>query len=189
MKDNIDKFLKTKDFLVCVDSDGCAMDTMEAKHRNCFGPEAVNVWNLHSIKDHFLEVWNKINLYTKTRGINRFKGIVTTWEVLEAEGIQMPDISSLKKWTETTPELSNRALELEIKKTNNEQLKKALEWSESVNKAIKNLSGHDHPFEGAKEGLAASKEVADVAIVSSANSAAVLDEWTRHGLAPFVDLM
>ena len=45
---------------------------------------------------------------------------------LEAEGIDMPDISSFKKWTETTNELSTPSLEREIAKTNDEQLKKAL---------------------------------------------------------------
>ena len=31
MKVNIEDLKKTKRFLVCVDSDGCAMDTMEVK--------------------------------------------------------------------------------------------------------------------------------------------------------------
>jgi hypothetical protein len=81
MKDKIEDFQKTNDFLVCVDSDGCSMDTMEVKHRECFGPEAVNTWELHEIKDRFLKEWNDINLYTQTRGINRFKGVVATFEV------------------------------------------------------------------------------------------------------------
>jgi phosphoglycolate phosphatase-like HAD superfamily hydrolase len=189
MKDKISDFQKTKEFLVCVDSDGCAMDTMEVKHRKAFGPQAVNVWNLHHINDHFLEVWNDINLYTQTRGINRFKGVVQTFAALEAEGIDMPDISSFKKWTETTKELANPALESEIEKTNDEQLKKALEWSHAVNKTIEEMSGEDKPFEGAKEGLQAAIDVANVAIVSSANGAAVLDEWTRHELSVHVDVM
>jgi phosphoglycolate phosphatase-like HAD superfamily hydrolase len=141
------------------------------------------------MNDHFLEVWNDINLYTQTRGINRFKGVVQTFAALEAEGIDMPDISSFKKWTETTKELSNPALESEIEKTNDEQLKKALEWSHAVNKTIEEMSGEDKPFEGAKEGLQAAIDVANVAIVSSANGAAVLDEWTRHELSVHVDVM
>jgi phosphoglycolate phosphatase-like HAD superfamily hydrolase len=190
MKDRIEDFQKTKDFLVCVDSDGCAMDTMDVKHIEAFGPQAVNIWNLDHIKDHFLKVWNDINLYTKTRGINRFKGVVTTFAALEAEGIEMPDISSFKKWTETTNELSAPALEREIAKTNDEQLKKALEWSHAVNRTIEEkLAGNDKPVEGAKEGLEAANNVANVAIVSSANGVAVLDEWTRHELAVHVDVM
>ncbi len=154
MKDRIEDFQKTKDFLICVDSDGCAMDTMDVKHIEAFGPEAVNTWGLHSIQDRFLKVWNDINLYTKTRGINRFKGVVTTFEALEKEGIDMPDISSFKKWTETTNELSAPSLEREIEKTNDEQLKQALQWSKAVNEAIETkLAGNDKPVEGAKEGL------------------------------------
>src|SRR3954447_12052199 len=190
MKDKITDFQKTKDFLVCVDSDGCAMDTMDVKHIEAFGPEAVNTWDLHHIKDRFLTVWNDINLYTQTRGINRFKGVVTTFDALEAEGIEMPDISSFKKWTETTNELSAPSLERAIAETNDEQLKKALDWSHAVNHAIEEkLAGKDKPVEGAKEGLEAAGNVANVAIVSSANGAAVLDEWTRHELAPYVDVM
>ena len=34
----LSEFLKTQDYLVCVDSDGCAMDTMDIKHFKCFGP-------------------------------------------------------------------------------------------------------------------------------------------------------
>ena len=190
MKDKIQDFQKTKDFLVCVDSDGCAMDTMDVKHIEAFGPEAVNIWDLHHINDHFLEVWNDINLYTKTRGINRFKGVVTTFAALEAEGIEMPDISSFKKWAETTNELSAPSLERAIAETNDEQLKKALEWSHAVNRTIEEkLAGNDKPVEGAKEGLEAANNVANVAIVSSANGVAVLDEWTRHELAVHVDVM
>ena len=29
-------FQKKSDCIVCIDSDGCAMDTMEVKHRTCF---------------------------------------------------------------------------------------------------------------------------------------------------------
>jgi phosphoglycolate phosphatase-like HAD superfamily hydrolase len=189
MNDKIEDFKKTSEFLVCVDSDGCAMDTMEVKHRKCFGPKIVEIWNLRNVEERFLEIWNDVNLYTKTRGINRFKGLVMTLELLEAEGVKIPNISSIKKWTETTNELSNPSLQREIDRTNDEQLRKALEWSLAVNKAITELSGDDKPFVGVEEGLKTANTATDVAIVSSANGAAVLDEWTRHNLAPHVSVM
>ena len=43
---DLDNFKKTKEFLVCVDSDGCAMDTMDIKHIRCFGRVMVVVWGL-----------------------------------------------------------------------------------------------------------------------------------------------
>ena len=35
---NWSDFQRRHDYLVCVDSDGCAMDTMDCKHIHCFGP-------------------------------------------------------------------------------------------------------------------------------------------------------
>jgi phosphoglycolate phosphatase-like HAD superfamily hydrolase len=189
MKVTINEFKKSKNFLVCVDSDGCAMDTMEVKHRKCFGPKIVEVWGLQAIEERFLKTWNNINLYSKTRGINRFKGLVKIFEVLTAEGIKMPEFDSIKKWTETTPELSNPALKKAIEETKDEQLSKALEWSNAVNKAISELHNEDKPFPFVKEGLEIISEKADIAIVSSANGGAVMEEWTRHELAPIVNVM
>lgn len=190
MKESIQEFVKSKDFLVCVDSDGCAMDTMDVKHIKSFGPKAVEVWGLESIKDEFMKVWLDANLYTRTRGINRFAGLVLAFDIMAEKGYDVPDLSAVKKWVETTNELSAPSLEREIDKNNDEQLKKALEWSNLVNKSIKeDLVGEDRPFPNAKEGLAAIANVADVAIVSSANGSAVREEWTRHGLAEHVDIM
>lgn len=189
MKFKINEFTKSKDFLVCVDSDGCAMDTMEVKHRKCFGPQIIEVWGLEDIEEEFLETWNNINLYSKTRGINRFKGLVKIFEVFKDKGVDMIEFSSIKKWTETTLELSNPALEKAIEETKDNQLIKALEWSNAVNKAISELHNEDKPFPFVKEGLETISEKADIAIVSSANGGAVMEEWTRHGLAPNVQVM
>jgi hypothetical protein len=34
------------DFFVGIDSDGCAFDTMEIKHKECFTPNIINHWGL-----------------------------------------------------------------------------------------------------------------------------------------------
>ena len=41
-------FQKKSDCIVCIDSDGCAMDTMEVKHRTCFGPQWIKSGSLRS---------------------------------------------------------------------------------------------------------------------------------------------
>ena len=71
----LDQYTKQKDFLICVDSDGCAMDTMDIKHFRCFGPCMVTEWGLEEWQAAILDRWNEVNLYTMTRGINRFKGL------------------------------------------------------------------------------------------------------------------
>ena len=47
-------YQKQKDYLVCVDSDGCAMDTMDIKHIRCFGPCMVREWGLEAHQDAIL---------------------------------------------------------------------------------------------------------------------------------------
>ena len=44
MPSNFNDFVKRKEFLVCVDSDGCAIDSMNIKHFNCFGLCMVKQW-------------------------------------------------------------------------------------------------------------------------------------------------
>ena len=74
MAETLSCFKPTQNYLICVDSDGCAMDTMDIKHFRCFGPCMVKEWNLEPWAKPILQRWNQINLYTMTRGINRFKG-------------------------------------------------------------------------------------------------------------------
>ncbi|SKA82577.1 Phosphoglycolate phosphatase, HAD superfamily [Clostridium sp. USBA 49] len=189
MENSLKDFKKNKKFLVCIDSDGSAMDTMEIKHKKCFGPKAIEEWGLQSIENKFMEVWNNVNLYSKTRGINRFKGLVKTFELLSDEGFYIPDFSSICKWTKDSNELSNPALEKAIKLTGDKQLIKALSWSKKVNKDINKLSENNKPFPNVKEGIKIISTVADIVIVSSANSSALNSEWSHHGLLPYVKVM
>ena len=190
MSNILDNFNKQKDFLICIDSDGCAIDTMDIKHIKCFGPCMVTEWNLEEWKEPILERWNEVNLYTLTRGINRFKGLAVALIEINEKYITIEGLDEFVRWTEETKELSNESLEVEIEKTNNICLKKALEWYKSVNKSIDLLSDDEKcPFEGVKEAIILAKKVADIAIVSSANEKAVLDEWNKHGLLENVDIV
>lgn len=190
MSNILDNFNKQKDFLICIDSDGCAIDTMDIKHIKCFGPCMVTEWNLEEWKETILERWNEVNLYTLTRGINRFKGLAVALIEINEKYVTIEGLDEFIRWTEETTELSNESLEAEIEKTNNICVKKALEWSKSVNQSIDLLSDDEKcPFEGVKEAIIAAKKVADIAIVSSANEKAVLDEWNKHGLLENVDIV
>lgn len=184
------EFEKKQEFLICVDSDGCAMDTMDIKHIRCFGPCMVEEWNLHDWETPILTRWNDINLYTMTRGINRFKGLAKMLREVHEDYVEIPDVDILEKWVEESDELSNAALKRAIEESGSICLKKALSWSESVNEAITKLSFDvKRPFEGVKEALAYANQSADIAIVSSANLQAVLEEWELYGLLDHVDLV
>lgn len=186
----LSEYKKKKEFLVCVDSDGCAMDTMDIKHIRCFGPCMVTEWGLEEWKDEILSRWNDINLYTMTRGINRYKGLSIALSEINEKYTPIEDLDTLAKWVESSPELSNGALEKAIAANDSVSLKKALSWSRAVNTSITALPGEEKlPFRGVKEALAFAHEKVDVAIVSSANLDAVLEEWEKYELLGHTDIV
>lgn len=187
---NLKNYEKKKEFLICVDSDGCAMDTMDIKHIRCFGPCMVEEWGLGQWKEPILERWNEINLYTMTRGINRFKGLAEMLGEVHETYMEIEDLPVLEKWVEESSELSNQALADAIREKESVALKKALSWSVKVNEKINDLPFDVRkPFAGVKEALAAAHEKADIAIVSSANLQAVEEEWELYGLLKHVDIL
>ena len=191
MENIFDSFEKRKEYLICVDSDGCAIDSMDIKHYRCFGPCMVAEWNLKEWEEPILSRWNDINLYTKTRGINRFKGLSKALQEIHLQYTKIEDLTTLVNWVETTNELSNNSLIKEIEKNPDSiSLKKALSWSNAVNENIKKLPEEEIlPFGKVKEALTLAHIHADVAVVSSANLGAVLDEWRRHELLPQTDIV
>ena len=189
----IESFERKHDYLVCVDSDGCAMDTMNCKHIYCFGPCMVDEWELDEWRDEILGRWNEINLYQITRGINRFKGLAMALTEINERYTRIAGIESLNEWCATTHALSMPALSEAILASEEGEgrdcLSKALSWSRAVNESINTLSDDVKiPFDGAKDGLRGAHEVADVAVVSSANREAVVEEWEKFELLCHTDI-
>ena len=189
-----DSFERKHDYLVCVDSDGCVMDTMNCKHFHCFGPCMVTEWGLEQWKDAILERWNVINLFSMTRGINRFKGLAMALGEIDKQYKPITGIAALQHWADTAPALSNDAVAKAAAEATDPEARlvfeKALSWSKAVNAAIVKLDESlKVPYNGAKEGLAAAHQFADVAMVSSANRDAVEEEWGKFGLLEHTDIV
>ena len=189
-----DSFVRKHDYLVCVDSDGCVMDTMNCKHFNCFGPCMVTEWGLDEWKDEILKRWNEINLFSMTRGINRFKGLAIALGEINEKYTKIVGVEALQHWAETAPALSNDGAAKAAAEATDEDAKtvllKALSWSKAVNASIVELDeALKVPYDGAKEGLAAAHAFADVAMVSSANRDAVEEEWGKFGLLDHTDIV
>ena len=93
-------FQKKSDCIVCIDSDGCAMDTMEVKHRTCFGPQWIKTFGLTEHEAECMELWLSINLYSITRGINRFKGLALALAEVEKRGLgNIEGLAEYEAWT------------------------------------------------------------------------------------------
>ena len=171
-----------KEYLVCIDSDGCAIDSMECKHRLCFGPYIIDVWHLEQWKDAVLNRWNEINLYSMTRGINRFLGLEMILSEVDTAYCKIDGLAAYSRWCKKTATFSNAAIQTEIDKGTHPIFEMVLDWSHRVNAGIETIADQIKPFDGVAEALALIWEKADIAIVSSANPQAVQDEWTRFGL-------
>ncbi len=189
-----DDFQKTKEYLFCVDSDGCVMDTMNAKHFHCFGPLLVEEWALEQWQEEVLRRWNEINLYRMTRGINRFRALAMILVEIDEKYTPIIGVRGFQVWAESAPVLSNEGLLSALEQTRDEDtrlcMRKALLWSIAVNDSINRLPEElKPPYAGASESIRAAHRFADVAMVSSANRDAVLEEWEKFDLLEHTDIV
>ena len=181
-----------KDFLVGIDSDGCAFDTMEVKHKECFIPNTINSYNLQSISKFAREAAEFVNLYSKSRGINRFPALVETLEWLQkrpeviTRGIKIEIPASLLNWIKTESKLANPALEKAATEKGDPHLQRALAWSKAVNETVEKFVRGVPPFPLVRECLAKLAERADLLVVSATPNEALHREWEEHGIAKHV---
>ena len=179
------------DYLVGIDSDGCAFDTMELKHKECFIPNTVNYWNLQGVSKYAREAAEFVNLYSKSRGINRFPALVETLEWLQkrpevkARGIKIEIPQSLLDWIATESKLGNPALEKVVADGGDAGLTQTLAWSRAVNEAVGNIVRGVPPFPFVRECIRTLNEQADVLVVSATPQEALQREWEEHDLAQY----
>ena len=187
---SLSDYRKQHDFLICVDSDGCAMDSMTAKHRLCFGPLMIREWSLFEHEKELLRLWEQVNLYSSTRGVNRFKGLALVLKEVNANYRPVVGIGNLLHWVECD-ELSEASLMRKIEANHEVDIfKKALAWSRAVNRASAELEDRLlHPFDGVKDALEYAHSFADIAVVSGAAPDAPYGEWQKHGLIAHADLL
>jgi phosphoglycolate phosphatase-like HAD superfamily hydrolase len=113
---------------------------------------------------------------------------------IDGKYTRIAGVDALVHWADTAPALSNDGAAKAAAAAEDADAKlvltKALNWSKAVNAAIVELDESlKVPYDGAKEGLAAAHEFADVAMVSSANRDAVEEEWGKFGLLEHTDIV
>ena len=198
MEDILINMIPTKPFLVCVDSDGCVFDNMELKHKECFCPATVNVWGLQSVSRYARESAEFVNLYSKTRGANRFPALIRTLELLGARkeaverGYVCPDLSPLKKWVEETDSLSAKGIREYAEAHGGDMdpiLATAARWSAEVDENIERIVHGVAPLPGVREAFAEISEFADIVIVSATPHEALVREWGSQGLLEHITVV
>jgi phosphoglycolate phosphatase-like HAD superfamily hydrolase len=186
---------KEKEFLICIDSDGCVFDTMEIKHKECFIPNTINIWGLQAVSKYAREAAEFVNLYSKWRGTNRFPALINVIDLIEDRnevinrGFKVPEIGSLRKWVETETKLSNPALEKAVDDTKNPILKNTLEWSKAVNETVAKMVHGIPPFLQVRESLDTMAKSADIIVVSATPNEALVREWEEHDIAKYIKVI
>lgn len=188
-------FQPKHEFLVGIDSDGCAFDTMEVKHKECFIPNTINTWELQAVAKYAREAAEFVNLYSKWRGINRFPALLMTFDLLldrpevRKRCVSIPDVPHLRDWVRTETKLANPALESAVRANGHSDLAQALAWSKAVNESIAQVVRGVPPFPFVRESLSKVTEVADVIVVSATPGEALKREWHEHGIAQFASVI
>lgn len=188
-------FRKTRDFFIGIDSDGCAFDTMEVKHKECFIPRIIEYYGLSAISKYTREAAEFVNLYSVWRGINRFPALTKTFDLLAGRSevarrhVELPELRGLRAWIGRETKLANPTLEAEVAATADPDLVQALAWSKAVNTTIGAMVKNVPPFPFVRESLEAMAGKADVMVVSATPSEALQREWDEHDLARHVGLI
>ncbi|MBI4661438.1 MAG: HAD family hydrolase [Verrucomicrobia bacterium] len=180
-------FKPAKEFFIGIDSDGCVFDTMEIKHKECFAPMFIKHFNLQAVSKYARETWEFVNLYSKTRGTNRFPALSRSLNLLRvrpeviARNVVIPDTKALDKWVARETKLGNATLAAEVKR-GNQGLEQVKRWSEAVNAQVEDIVKGVPPFPLFRKSLIKMTEKADTLVVSQTPAEALAREWAEHGI-------
>lgn len=186
---------KEHNFLIGIDSDGCVFDTMEVKHKECFIPNIINEWDLQPISKYAREAAEFVNLYSVSRGINRFPALIQVIDLLsdrrevQKRGFKLPDLDPLREWIRRETKLANPALEKEVAAGGDPVLSQALKWSKEVNKSVGKIVRGVPPFPYVGESLEKLAPKADMIVASATPTQALKKEWAEHKIDSFVGVI
>jgi phosphoglycolate phosphatase-like HAD superfamily hydrolase len=180
-------------FFVGIDSDGCAFDTMEIKHKECFTPNIIKHWDLQAVSKYAREAAEFVNLYSKWRGINRWPALVMVFDLLrdrpevQARRIEPPQAPRIREFiADDAYPKSNDGLKAYMKEHPDPELDRAWDWTTGVNATIADMVHGVPPFPGVREGLQFLTGKADMIVVSATPLEALTREWEEHDIARYV---
>jgi phosphoglycolate phosphatase-like HAD superfamily hydrolase len=182
-------------FFVGIDSDGCAFDSMEIKHKECFCPNIIKWWDLQAVSKYAREAAEFVNLYSKWRGINRWPALVMVLDLLReraeviARRATIPEAKKLKEFMASGQPLSDAGLKTYMAAHPDPELDKALGWSKAVNASIADMVHGVPPFPFMRESLEAMQGKADVVVVSATPTEALVREWEEHDIAKYARII
>jgi len=191
-------FSPSQAFFVGIDSDGCAFNSMEVKHNDCFSTNVVKHFGLAAVSRQVHEAWDFVNLYSQTRGCNRFKALALVMDELshmervKQSGVTVPHLPNLRAWMKVDTALGNPTLARRIEASEGEartELERIMAWSKDVNRSVLEMVHNLPPFPSMRKALSLLQGKADVLVVSATPAEALVREWKEHGIDTQVSLI
>ncbi|MDZ4695883.1 MAG: HAD family hydrolase [Deltaproteobacteria bacterium] len=185
-------------FFVGIDSDGCAFNSMEVKHNDCFSTNVVKHFGLAAVSRQVHEAWDFVNLYSQTRGCNRFKALALVMDELShmsrvtQSGVVVPPLPNLRAWMKVDTALGNPTLAKRIEVSEGEaraELERVMAWSKDVNRSVLDVVHNLPPFTPMRKALGLLQGRADVLVLSATPAEALVREWQEHGIDKQVALI
>jgi phosphoglycolate phosphatase-like HAD superfamily hydrolase len=179
-------------FFVGIDSDGCAFDSMEIKHKECFCPNTIKWWDLQPVSKYAREAAEFVNLYSKWRGINRWPALTMVFDLLQeraevkARAARITEAKRVREFMASGKPLSDAGLKTYMAEHPDPELDKALGWSKAVNASVADMVHGVPPFPYMRESLQSLQSQADVVVVSATPTEALVREWEEHDIAKYV---
>src|SRR5258706_3818707 len=139
-------------------------------------------FDLQAVSKYARETWDFVNLYSKTRGANRFPALSCALNLLRERPqvinrkVVVPATQPLDEWVARETRLSNSMLSQAVK-GGNRQLETVLAWSNAVNFMIEDIVKGVPPFPLFRESLSRMKQAADTIVVSQTPGEALEREW------------
>ncbi len=180
------------EFFVGIDSDGCAFDSMEIKHKECFCPNIIKHWRFQAVSKYAREAVEFVNLYSKWRGTNRWPALLMTFDFLRerpevaARHAEIPQALRLREFVASGQPLSNDGLKVYMAEHPAPELNRALEWSVAVNESITDMVFGLPPFPYVRQSLELLASRTDSVVVSQTPTNALVREWEEHDIAKYV---
>jgi phosphoglycolate phosphatase-like HAD superfamily hydrolase len=174
------------EFFIAIDSDGCAFDTMEIKHKECFIPNIIKYWNLQAVSKYARAAAEFVNLYSKWRGINRFPALIMVfdllkeWDKVTERHVKIPEAPNLRAWCKAETKLGNPALKAYCETHGEPDMHQSLAWSKAVNVSVADIVKGVPPFPYVRESLQKGCEAADILVCSATPGEALMREWQEH---------
>ena len=109
-------YARKREFLLCTDICGSALDTLRSRQEQAYCPALVEVFELEEHAQEARRAWMSVALESRLRGGNRFRLLSQACVRIAQQGAAVPGLDGILHWVESGSELTHGALAARVKR-------------------------------------------------------------------------